>query len=347
MGLKLDRLSTADKAPSKFDNSNEKLQLALTDLTDLILPAAVILGGIATAVSLYQSLHYGWYFRLFLHAGLYVTAALILIFHRRLPVIPMFVVFLGLIAIDVFYALYSMGLASIGLMSLTVLCTFAGVFFGLRAGIISVGVGILAVSIIGAGVCTGMITTKLDMVRHLTEPITWIVQIACFVMFVVPLLLTAHFVQQKMVRALKQSKEATEQLQTEMALRQSTEIALQESENKYRNVVEHSLAAFYIVQDDLFRFVNNRFCQLSGYTKEEIIDRLGPLDLVHPDEQEGVLENLKKRLGGEDFGPEYELKAVRKDGQVVFLKILGNFFLYNGRPAVSGTLIDISKENIL
>ena len=119
MDLKLNRLSTADKAPSKFGYPHEELRLVLTTLADIILPAAVIFGGVAMAVSLYRSLHYGWYPTLFLHTELYVIAALILIFYRRLPVIPLFLVFLGLIAIDVFYSLYTMGLVSVGLMSLT------------------------------------------------------------------------------------------------------------------------------------------------------------------------------------------------------------------------------------
>ena len=58
--------------------------------------------------------------------------------------------------------------------------------------------------------------------------------------------------------------------------RKEAEAALFESETKYRTVVENSLVGFYIIQDNLFRFVNKRFCEIFGYTYEEIVDDIGP-----------------------------------------------------------------------
>jgi PAS domain S-box-containing protein len=240
-----------------------------------------------------------------------------------------------------------MGLLSIGFMSLTVLCTFAGIFFGLKAGLYSMGCSALTAALIGAGICSGLIPTKPDIVRHLTEPITWFIQITCFVMYVVPLILIANFVQQRMTNSLHQLKESNTQLQSEISNHRATETALQESETKYRMVVENSLASFFIIQDGLFRFINNRFCKLFGYTYEEIIDRLGPNDLFNPDESKPIFENLEKGLTGDYLTKELVLSAVRKDGKVLALKMLGNILTYHGKPAVSGTLVDISKETSL
>lgn len=126
-----------------------------------------------------------------------------------------------------------------------------------------------------------------------------------------------------------------------------TNIPLKESENIYRFLVEKSLAAFYIIQDGLFRFVNKRFCQLSGYTCDEIIERMGPADLVHPCDHNSVIETLEKCLSGKNYDSEHILKIVKKDGQIATLQIVGNLFSYKGKPAVSGTIIDISKESDL
>lgn len=115
----------------------------------------------------------------------------------------------------------------------------------------------------------------------------------------------------------------------------------------YRFLVENSLAAFYIIHDGLFRFVNKRFCQLSGYAYDEIIDRMGLSDLVHPSEHKSVLEKLEKCLSGKDDNSEYIFKVVKKDGQIITLQLTGNLFIYNGKPAVYGTIIDISKETDL
>jgi two-component system cell cycle sensor histidine kinase/response regulator CckA len=129
--------------------------------------------------------------------------------------------------------------------------------------------------------------------------------------------------------------------------RKEAEAALFESETKYRTVVENSLVGFYIIQDNLFRFANKRFCEIFGYAFEEIVDILGPSDLTHPEDREMVEENLRKRLFDGIDNIEYVFRALRKDGMIITLKVLGSSILYNERPAATGTLIDITKEKTL
>ncbi len=129
--------------------------------------------------------------------------------------------------------------------------------------------------------------------------------------------------------------------------RKQAEEALLESENKYRSVVENSLAGFYIIQDNLFRFVNQRWCEMLGYTYEEVVNRLNPLEITYPDDKKIVEDNLIKRLAGEADRIEYDFRTVRKDGQVIHVKVLGSSILYHGKPAATGTIIDITRERTL
>jgi two-component system, cell cycle sensor histidine kinase and response regulator CckA len=129
--------------------------------------------------------------------------------------------------------------------------------------------------------------------------------------------------------------------------RKETEAALQESETKYRSVVENSLVGFYIVQDGLFRFVNKRFCEIFGYSYDETVDRLDPVVLAHPEDREKVKENLRKRIEGETDFIEYAFKTLRKDGGVITVKVIGTSISYNGRPAATGSLMDITREETL
>jgi len=80
--------------------------------------------------------------------------------------------------------------------------------------------------------------------------------------------------------------------------RTRAEEALLESEIKYRTVVENSLAGVYIYQDDLFRFVNKRWCEIYGYTGEEIVDTLGVMDITHPGERHVLQEHIAELLTG-------------------------------------------------
>lgn len=129
--------------------------------------------------------------------------------------------------------------------------------------------------------------------------------------------------------------------------RKKIEKALAESEEKYRSVVESSLIGFYIFQDGFFKFVNKRLCEITGYTYDEIIDAKNPLDAVHPDDRTKLEKNIEDRMKGEVKPREYNFRIIRKDGKVATIKISGVLVSYHGKPAVSGTCIDVTRENTL
>jgi PAS domain S-box-containing protein len=132
---------------------------------------------------------------------------------------------------------------------------------------------------------------------------------------------------------------------TDITERKFAEEALQESEAKYRNVVDHLLVGFYIMQDYRFCFVNRRFCEMSGYSYDELVNKeISPLDLVHDDDKEFIGELIVKRLAGEMDHEGSVYKGMTKDGQVMILKGISNLMIYNGRPAIAGGLIDITRE---
>ena len=122
---------------------------------------------------------------------------------------------------------------------------------------------------------------------------------------------------------------------------------LQESESKFRSLVEHSLAGIYLVQDGMFKYVNPKFCAVTGYGASEIIDRLGPRDLVYPADWPLVEENLRKRLDNEIQAVNYTFRGVRKNGEIVDAEAYGARTLYKGRSAIIGMLVDITEKKRL
>ncbi len=126
--------------------------------------------------------------------------------------------------------------------------------------------------------------------------------------------------------------------------RKSAEQALKESEAKYRSVVESSLMAFYIIQDNLLRYVNGQFCTITGYSREELLDVMSPFDLVHPDDHAKVREKLERHFADPSKERQYTFRVIRKDGRIIDIKVFGGSMDYNGRYAVCGTAIDITNE---
>ncbi len=125
--------------------------------------------------------------------------------------------------------------------------------------------------------------------------------------------------------------------------RKRAEEAFFESEAKYRTLVENSRAGVYIHQDNLFRFVNKRWCEIYGYSEEEVVDILGPLDVTHPEDRRIVEENMAERRAGEGEDVRSVHRCIRKDGTTIIVDVLGSPMTYRGRWAASGTVYDMTE----
>ncbi|MDX1618533.1 MAG: PAS domain S-box protein, partial [Balneolaceae bacterium] len=119
-----------------------------------------------------------------------------------------------------------------------------------------------------------------------------------------------------------------------------------QSENLFRALSEESLVGVYLIQDNVFKYVNPRFAKIFHYAVEEIEEKLSPLDLAHPDDRDEVAENIEKRISGEITSLEYDFRCLTKDGQVIYVNVYGSRIQYMGEPAVIGTLVDVTDRKL-
>lgn len=128
--------------------------------------------------------------------------------------------------------------------------------------------------------------------------------------------------------------------------RKQFETDLQESENKFRDLAEKSVVGIYLIQDEIFKYVNHMLAQIFGYTVDELIGKKGPVDLVLPEDWPPVKEYLRKRLCGEILSIHYEYRGKTKHQKVIYIEAYGTKTMYQGRPAVIGTLLDITTRKL-
>ena len=126
--------------------------------------------------------------------------------------------------------------------------------------------------------------------------------------------------------------------------RRAAEDALKAAEAKFRGLVEHSLVGIYIIQDGRFAYVNPRLAEILGYRPEEIVRSRAVEDVVSPEDRPMVRENLRRRMEGEVDALHYSFRALRKDGVIVEVEVRGTRMDYEGRPAVIGSLLDVTER---
>jgi PAS domain S-box-containing protein len=116
-----------------------------------------------------------------------------------------------------------------------------------------------------------------------------------------------------------------------------------EAEALYYSLAEEAMVGVYLIQNNRLEFVNPRFAEIFGYTREELTGR-PPDILVAPEDQERVAENVRKRLTGGLPRLQYQFRGVRKDGQVIEVEVLGSRTKHHRRPAILGMLVDVTER---
>ncbi len=143
------------------------------------------------------------------------------------------------------------------------------------------------------------------------------------------------------VRRLRQTLEDARQDQSVLARR---EVALRESEAKYRVMVENANDAIVVAQDEMVRFVNPMAVHLSGYSPEELSSR--PFtDFIHPHDRELVAQRHQVGMRtGSGRGLVYSFRVITREGATLWVEIRAVSILWEGRPATLNLLSDITER---
>jgi diguanylate cyclase (GGDEF)-like protein/PAS domain S-box-containing protein len=126
--------------------------------------------------------------------------------------------------------------------------------------------------------------------------------------------------------------------------RMQTDLALRESEDKFRIWVEQSLVGLYVVQNGLVVYASPKAAELMGYDSPSEIFGVPTRVLIAPEDLPRLRENHRRRLSGEQTNIHYTYRALRRDGKCIWIEVHGSVCEYQGRPAVLGIALDVSQR---
>lgn len=111
----------------------------------------------------------------------------------------------------------------------------------------------------------------------------------------------------------------------------------------FRGIVEQALAGMYVIQDEVFQYVNATFAGMLGYSREEMTG-MHLSEAVYPEMLAETVANFHRRISGEVPSIRYITIGWHRDRSPVYLEVHGSSVIYRGRPAVVGVGVNITEQ---
>ncbi len=135
-------------------------------------------------------------------------------------------------------------------------------------------------------------------------------------------------------------------LLTDVTAERTAVAALEESETRYRQLVESSPDFISIHQDGRFVFVNPAGARLVGVSSPEDLIGRRVLEFIDPDYHADLrVSQPTVQAGGIDGSP-YEFRALRNDGTEFEAEGVSLEFTYGGAPAILSIVRDITLRKL-
>ena len=123
-----------------------------------------------------------------------------------------------------------------------------------------------------------------------------------------------------------------------------TQIALQESEGRYRSLVELSPESIILIRNEKILFANPAAYKMVGANSKQDVIGKSILDFVHPDFRQ--IAKMRLRNNSEQGGllPFIEEKLLKLDGTVIDVEIRGGSIIYEDEPVTFSSIRDITER---
>jgi PAS domain S-box-containing protein len=125
--------------------------------------------------------------------------------------------------------------------------------------------------------------------------------------------------------------------------RRDAELALKDSESKYRNVLENANEAIIVLQDEYLRFFNYKVLELTGLSEAELRN-VSIYQFVHPDDHQLVRRQYQERLRGSLLPESYDVRMYDSNGTIKWMEVRDVAIEWEGEAATLNFFNDITAR---
>ena len=132
-------------------------------------------------------------------------------------------------------------------------------------------------------------------------------------------------------------------IQQDITEKREIEKALQESELKYKTLVENSLEGITIIRDNKIIFTNDTFCKMVGYTRDELY-QMPSMDLIY-EEDRSKAQKIAGQRRSRDFSTINEVfRLMHKNGEIKECETTSTLIEFEGKWSSFFTSRDITES---
>jgi PAS domain S-box-containing protein len=155
---------------------------------------------------------------------------------------------------------------------------------------------------------------------------------------------TSFWVEGKGVMTCIGGSPAVQVIIRDITKRKRAEEALQESEKKYRNLVELAPEPIAVHRHGVLVYVNPPCVTLFGAEKPEDLVGKPTLQFVHPDDHDVVIGRIRQMTGKGTTVPRIAERFVKHDGQVVDVEVVATPIMFENLPSIMVLFRDITER---
>ena len=139
-------------------------------------------------------------------------------------------------------------------------------------------------------------------------------------------------------------QKTSERLKAELLERKKTEVALRESEKRFRTLIEKAPVAIAVARENTFKYANPKCVEMFGYDSAEELIGTTIFDMVAPADRGIFRQRAYQRELGLPVESTYEVTGLRRDDSFIPISVSATKVDLTDGPAIVGFFQDITDR---